>query len=100
MQGKEFLFFLADKQGRSFYVENGLINVSGTPRELVFTPGEWDNMLIDNVRNQKYFALDRNFSVPLQAVEDGALILKDQYYRYGIEAEVFLIIVQQALFYD
>lgn len=100
MQGKEFLFFLTDKQGRSFYVENGLVNVSSSPRELAFTPGEWDNMLIDNVRNQKYFALDRNFSVPLQAVEDGARILKDQYYRYGIEAEVYLVILQQALFYD
>jgi hypothetical protein len=100
MQGKKFLFFLTDELGRSFYVENGLVQVSSQPRELTFAPGEWEDMLIDDVRNQKYFALDRNFTIPLNAVEDSALILKDQFYRIGIEAIVYLVILKQALFYD
>jgi hypothetical protein len=100
MQGKDFLYFLTDAQNRSFYVENGLVQVSSAPRPLEFTPGEWQNVLVDNTRNQKYFALDRSFSIPLNAVEDGAKILKDQYYKKGIETIVNLVILRQDIFYD
>jgi hypothetical protein len=100
MQGKDFLYFLTDDMGRSFHVQNGIIGMSSTPTPLDFTPGEWQNIIIDSVRNQKYFALDRSFSIPLNAVEDGALILKDQYYKYSIEAKVNLVILKQKLFYD
>jgi hypothetical protein len=100
MQGKDFLYFFTDNSNRSFYVENGLVKLSSVPRPLEFTPGEWQNIAIDNARNQKYFALDRSFSIPLNAVEDGAQILKDQFYNYGIEAVVNLVILKQDLFYD
>jgi hypothetical protein len=100
MQGNDFLYFFTDSTNRSFYVENGLVKLSSVPRPLQFTPGEWQNLLITNKRNQKYFALDRNFTIPLNAVEDGALILKDQFYKHGIETIVNLVILKQHLFYD
>lgn len=100
MQGKDFLYFLVDEFGRSFYVENGIVQLSAQPRPLEFTPEGWEEITVQNVRNQKYFALDRNFTLPLDFVEDGAIILKDAYYKKGLLAKVFLVISKQELFYD
>lgn len=100
MQGKDFLYFLVDELGRSFYVQDGLVQRSAVPKPLEHTPDGWLDISIDNVRNNKYFALDRSFTVPLDFVRDGAYILKDAYYKQGIEAKVWLVISKQKLFYD
>lgn len=100
MQGKDFLYFLVDELGRSYYVENGIVQLSAQPRPLEFTPEGWEEIEVQNARNQKYFALDRNFTLPLDFVEDGAIILKDAYYKKGLLAKVFLVISKQELYYD
>jgi len=100
MQGKDFLYFLVDEVGRSLYVENGTVQRSAVPKPLPETPDGWTEIQIDNIRNQKYFALDRSFTVPLDFVRDGAFILKDAYYKTGLEAKVFLVISKQRLEYD
>lgn len=100
MQGPDYLYFFTDKDGRSLYVENGIVKSSSTPRPLDYTPGGWQDIAIDNARNAKYFALDRSFSVPMDAVEDGALILKNAYYKNWIESVVNLVILKQKLFYN
>lgn len=100
MQGPDHLYCLVDELNRSLYVENGIVKRSGLPRPLEYTPDGWRNIEINNARNQKYFALDRAFTVPLEFVEDGAFILKNAYYKSGIEAKVWLVIVKQKMFYD
>lgn len=100
MQGQDHLYFLLDDMNRSLYVENGIVQRSATPRPLQFTPDGWRKIKVENQRNQKYFALDRMYTVPLEFVEDGALILKYMYYTYGVEVKVFLGILKQKLFYD
>lgn len=100
MQGPDFLYFFIDDIGRSFYVEDGIVKLSSVGKPVIFTPGGWKDIVIDNVRNQKYFALDRSFSIPISAVEDGALILKDQYYKKGVVAKVRLVILEQKLHYE
>jgi hypothetical protein len=100
MQGVEHLYFLIDENNRSLYVENGIVMRSSVPRPLEFTPDGWRNIQVDNTRNSKYFALDRSYTVPLEFVEDGALILKDAYYKNGIEAKVYLGILKQKISYD
>jgi len=97
MQGKSHIYFLVDEMNRSLYVEGGIVKVSGIPKPLVFTPDGWTKIEINNQRNTKYFALDRSFSVPLDFVEDGALILKDAYYKKGVEAKVYLVILKQKI---
>lgn len=99
MQGPDFLYFLVDPDGRSYYVEDGIVKVSAVGAPLQFTPGGWKDIVIENVRNQKYFALDRSFTIPISAVEDGALILKDRYYRFGSEVKVALVILELRLHY-
>lgn len=97
MQGKSHIYFLVDEMNRSLYVDGDLVKVSAVPKPLVFTPDGWTKIEINNQRNSKYFALDRSFSVPLDFVEDGALILKDAYYKKGVEAKVYLVILKQKL---
>lgn len=100
MQGQDHLYFLLDEMNRSLYVENGIVQRSATPRPLQFTPDGWRKIKVENQRNQKYFALDRMYTVPLEFVEDGAHILRYMKYTYGSEVKVYLGILKQKLFYD
>jgi hypothetical protein len=77
-----------------------MVLVSSTPRPLQFTPDGWRNITISNQRNQKYFAIDRSFSVPLDYVKDGAQILKHLYYNRGLEEKVFMCIAKQVMYFD
>lgn len=97
MQGKSHIYFLVDEMNRSLYADGDIVKVSAIPRPLVFTPDGWTKIEINNQRNTKYFALDRSFTVPLDFVEDGALILKDAYYKMGVEAKIFLVILKQKI---
>lgn len=94
------LYFLLDEQKRSGYTDSGNVFWSGVPKPLVYAPEGWTEVGIQNNRNNKYFALDRSFTVPLKFVEDGAQILKNQYYKYGIERKVTLLIVKLKLHFD
>lgn len=98
--GKPYLYFLVDDMNRSFFVENGLVVISSTPTPLEDTPDGWQDIEIENVLNQKYFGLDRNYTNPLSFVGDGAQILKDQYYKKGVEVKTYLIILKQKTFFD
>lgn len=101
MQGPDYLYFFVETDtSRSLYWENGIVKTSAIGHPVQFTPGGWKDVIIDNVRNQKYFALDRSFSIPISSVEDAAAILKWKYYKEGTESKVSLVILQQRLFYD
>lgn len=99
-QGRSHIYFLMDSGNKSYYVSNGMVLASSTPRPLQFTPDGWRNITISNQRNQKYFAIDRSFSVPLDYVKDGAQILKHLYYNRGLEEKVFMCIAKQVLYFD
>ncbi|MFO7257940.1 MAG: hypothetical protein DIU61_009605, partial [Bacteroidota bacterium] len=89
-----------DSANRFYYVSNGQVLISTSPKPLQATPDGWRNIQISNQRNQKYFALDRSFSLPLDFVKDGAQILKHLYYNKGLEEKVFLAIAKQQLYFD
>jgi hypothetical protein len=99
-QGRDHIYFLMDSANRFYYVSNGQVLVSTSPKPLQATPDGWRNIQITNQRNQKYFAVDRAFSLPLEFVKDGAQILKYLYYNRGIEEKVFLAIAKQQLYID
>lgn len=99
-QGRSHIYFLMDSSNKSYYVSNGQVLSSSTPKPLQFTPDGWRNITISNQRNQKYFAIDRSFSVPLDYVKDGAQILKHLYYNRGLEEKVFMCIAKQVLYFD
>lgn len=99
-QGRDHIYFLMDSSNNSYYLSNGLVLSASTPRPLEFTPEGWRNIQITNQRNQKYFGIDRMFSVPLEFVKDGAQILKYLYYNRGLEEKVFLCVAKQVLYFD
>lgn len=99
-QGRDHIYFLMDSSNKFYHVSNGMVLLSSTPRAIQSTPDGWRNIQITNQRNQKYFAVDRMFSVPLEFVKDGAQILKYLYYNRGLEEKVFLAIAKQQLYLD
>lgn len=91
---KPFLYFLTDKDGNSYRVNNGVVGKTATPTPLTNTPDGWQEKSIKYGRSNKYFALFRTFTTPLKFVADSAKILRDQFYKLGSEAEMFLIITR------
>lgn len=91
---KQWRFYITDDAGQSYYVDNGVVMTSGTPRELPEAPDGWDEMLIAWERNWQKFGIIRNFSIPLNFVLDGAKILRSICYTNNIEKKVYLVIKQ------
>ena len=100
-QGPEYLFFIQTADHRFWGRDSaGRIAPSVDPYPLQFSPDGWQGMSVKNVRNPRYWGLDRSVSVPLSFVEDGAEIVKYIFITQGPEAPVFLSIAKQELDYE
>lgn len=99
-QGKDYIFALQDKNFNFWKVENGVVSRSAQPYFLSFSPDGWSDISIQNVRNKKYWGIDRTVTIPLKYVNDGAQILKYIFYTLGIEESVYLVIASQKLDFD
>lgn len=100
MQGYDYIFALLDKNNNFYQPDNsGMITLTSNPYFLKFSPDGWEDIAVQNIRNKKYWGIDRSVTVPLAYVNDGALILKDIYYKKGIEENVYLVICKQELDY-
>lgn len=94
--GQDFIFFLQDKERRFWSVaDDGSVVLSNAPYVLKYSPDGWQDIVVKNVRNRKYWGIDRGVSLPFKYVEDGAKILKHIFYTIGTEASVFLVICEQ-----
>jgi len=94
-QPKDWLYCLTDEQGRSYYVENGIVQAPiSTPTPLTITPDGWQDKSIKYSRNISGLGLWRTFTTPLKYVKEAALIVRDQIYRYGTERKLYQVIHQ------
>lgn len=59
---------------------------------LTHSPNGWDESLIKYERSMKYYGVFRSFSVPLKFVKDGALYLRQEFYKYGQASAATLLI--------
>lgn len=104
MQTKDFIFAFTDREGTNpnFYAldASGNVVLTSNPYFLEFSPDGWYNISIQNVRNSRYFGLDRSVSIPFTYVEDAATILKHIAYNLGPEAKCYLNILQLTLDYN
>lgn len=101
MQGPDFIYFIQDEDTQNFYQwVAGNFLLSAAPVPLEFSPDGWRETSISNVRNKKYFGIDRIVTIPYKFVKDGAAILKNIFYTFGSEKKVNLVIFEQQLFYD
>lgn len=100
MQNSEYIFSIQNKDHAFWQPDNsGGITISNKPYFLDFAPAGWENIEIVNIRNKKYFGVDRSVSIPLQYVKDGAQIIKHILYNLGIEETVYLTIAKQEIDY-
>jgi hypothetical protein len=100
MQGQDLVFFIQNKQGNFWQIDHaGDVTISSNPYPIVYSPDGWQDIGIKNIRNKKYWGIDRTISIPFKYVEDAAEILKFIFYKKGIEESTYLVICEQRLDY-
>jgi hypothetical protein len=91
---KQFLYFLTDADGKSYHVNNGVVEKTSAPMQLPVSPDNWLQSGIKFSRNPKWYALFRSFTTPLKFVADAAQIVRTQLYNYGTEEKIYLLIAR------
>lgn len=103
MRIKDFLYWILNTNGEPFTgnqntgqviagSKDTLLGPDGEPAFLKKTPDGWKDVLVKYGRNAKYWGLFRDFTVPMKFVKDGGLILRDIFWRKGIEGYAKLVI--------
>ena len=100
MQNKSLLYWILNKDKQPLYINAsnnveagaGVTKTTGEPANLEASPDGWNSTLVKWGRNNKYLGLFREFSVPLNFVKDGAKILRDAFFKVGMEAVYYLSI--------
>jgi hypothetical protein len=93
MQPKDFLHFLTDKDGNSYYQDNGVIATSTTQIPLDNAPDGWQDTSISWKRDSKYYGIFRSFTTPLKFVRGAAKIIRTRLYTYGYEDKINMVIL-------
>lgn len=94
---KTFLYFITESEtGKSYFVDgNGQVQVDNEPTPLPQSPDGWLNNKVSFGRSMKYYGLNRTFSVPLKFVGDGAIIIRNVFWKTkGINSDLTLIILK------
>lgn len=105
MRVDDFLYFILDSQGRPLVgntatgqVQVGnkdtLLGPDGKVAKLKRSPKGWQEVLVKYGRSNKYFGLFRDFTTPLTFYGDGGLVLRDIYWKKGIEGYAKLVILK------
>lgn len=95
-----WLHFIVDGLNRCKWVDhsdpaNPIVKTSSPPVPLPQRAKGWKDISIDFGTNFKYWSLLRSFSVPIQFVGDGAIIVRDTCYNgKGYEDELYFIILK------
>lgn len=97
---KQFLPFLTDDQGRSLTVENEVVVTRSLPDPLDNSPEGWENNAIQWTRNNEFRAIIIAYTTSLKFFLHGAKILRDAFYRKGMETVLFFIWLKQNRTFD
>lgn len=95
MARKTFIPWLFSEAKKPLYVNkaNGHVlegdssglKPDGSPAHLNHAPNGWKDVLVKFARNTKYLGLNRDMSVPMKFVADGAKILRNRMLLFGYE---------------
>jgi hypothetical protein len=90
---KNFLTFLADRNGLTYYVKAGLVLKDNNPSPLPHDSTTWRQDGISFARNTTYYGINRAFTDGLKFVGDAATIIRYLFYmQKGVEQELYLLI--------
>ena len=91
MAQPQFLPFLTDDQGRSLINDGGNVVTRPIPTWQEDSPEGWEENIIQYSRNVEFLGMIKAYVTNLKFFLDSAFILRDWYYRKGIEAVMFFI---------
>lgn len=100
MENRQWLYYLLNKQGLSYFRQNGVLQLSSQPRPLKYTPDGWQDINIGYERSVETWGNNRNFSLPQNFVLDGMEILREIFHTKTVEETVYLLIQKQILIID
>jgi hypothetical protein len=100
MENRQWLYYLLNKQGLSYYRENGVLKLSAQPKPLKYTPDGWQDINIGYERSVETWGNNRNFSLPQNFVLDGMEMLREIFHTKTVEETVYLLIQKQILIID
>lgn len=100
MQGPQYLFALVNKAGQSATWNGSSVVFTSFLSPLELSPAEWQSITIVTERNKSTFALDISYGVPQTYLRQVASILKSTVYSKGIEEVLYLLILEQQLWFD
>lgn len=100
MENRQWLYYLLNKQGLSYYKQNGVLQLSSRPYPLRHTPDGWQDINIGYERSIETWGNNRNFSLPQNFVLDGMEILREIFHTKTVEETVYLLIQKQVLVID
>lgn len=95
VSNRKFIYYLADAQDRTYYVDAGVVKKSALPTRIKTTPDGWKDMTFQWATNAEYFSTIRSFTTALRFVKDGQAILADRMLNgAGTEEFIYLIILR------
>ncbi len=90
----DFLFYLLDEDGRSYYIDSaGNVKTSGVPMHVEVGPDGWKSTSVKWTRNTQGFGNFRAYTSQYKYVLEAAKILRSFMYQQGTEAKVFLMVL-------
>lgn len=97
-QGKKILFFIHTADYVFYYRDvYGEIQPTKKPTPITISPIGWDKIAIKWRRSTTFWGMDRISTVPLDFVSDGADVLKEIAYSFGLEKKIFITVVKEVL---
>lgn len=98
MQGKEWIYYFVDQQGRTYQYENGILVAKHNAKPIVFSPDGWQDISIGWERDLTTWGINRNFGLPFGFVMDGLDMLQQIFLTKTVDEVVYLLIKRQQLF--
>lgn len=92
---KQFLPFLTDNVGRSLRVEDEVVVTSSIPDPLNNSPEGWENNTLQWARNNEFRGVIKSYTTALKFYLQGAKILRNAFYRLGMETVLYFIWLKQ-----
>lgn len=88
----KFLYFITEKDGRTRQIVNGVVTSLNSAKALLQAPDGNQEISIGWERSQLYRGNIRNFGLELGFVGEGGTILRNDYYKFGIKRELYLLV--------
>jgi hypothetical protein len=89
---RRFLYYLLDKDGKSFLINNGVVSKTAQPTPLPETPDGWQDIEIGYERDMNKLGVVRQFTLPISLIYAALTIIRTIVLSLGRGEKVYLLI--------